>query len=96
MRMQEYQERLAEMASQPVPARIARRLLQLESAGWGENGPLTSNGEFTREDLAGLAGSTLHTVSRILGRWERAHIVEKSPGKVRILEHAKLVQIAGL
>lgn len=94
-RMQEYQERLAEMASQPVPARIARRLLALESSAWGDNNPVTINGDFTREDLAGLAGSTLHTVSRILGRWERAHIVEKSRGMVRIIAPAKLAQIAG-
>lgn len=95
-RMQDYQERLAEMASAPVPARIARRLLRLESGAWGKSGPVTINGEFTREDLAGLAGSTLHTVSRILARWERAHIVEKWRGAVRILEHAKLAQIAGI
>lgn len=94
-RMQDYQERLAEMASEPVPARIARRLIRLESGASGLDGPLVINGDFTREDLAGLAGSTLHTVSRILGRWQRAHIVEKSRGTVRITEPAKLAKIAG-
>jgi len=95
MRMQDYQERLAEMASESVPTRIARRLIRLEPGEWGKNGRVTINGAFTREDLAGLAGSTLHTVSRVLGRWERAKIVEKAPGMVRIVAPEKLAKIAG-
>ena len=94
--MQEYQQRLAEMASEPVATRIARQLIRLESLNvFGADSPATINGEFTREDLAGLAGSTLHTVSRVLGRWERAHIVEKAPGMIRITAPEKLAQIAG-
>ena len=95
MRMQEYQERLAEMACEAVPARIARQLIRLEAGAAGATFPVTINGDFTREDLAGLAGSTLYTVSRVLGRWEREHIVEKSRGTVRIIAPAKLAQIAG-
>jgi CRP/FNR family transcriptional regulator, nitrogen oxide reductase regulator len=94
-RMQEYQERLAEMACEAVPVRVARQLIRLESGELGENGPVTISGNFTREDLAGLTGSTLHTVSRVLGRWERAGIVEKGPGMVRILAPTKLAQLAG-
>lgn len=96
MRMQEYQQRLAEMASEPVATRIARQLIRLESVNvFGANSPGTISGEFTREDLAGLAGSTLHTVSRVLGRWERAHIVEKAPGMIRITAPEELAHIAG-
>lgn len=95
MRMQEYQERLAEMACEPVPARMARRLIRLDSDAGGKSGSMTINGGFTREDLAGLAGSTLYTVSRILGHWERANIVQKSRGTVRIVAPTKLAQIAG-
>jgi CRP/FNR family transcriptional regulator, nitrogen oxide reductase regulator len=93
--MQEYQERLAEMACVVVSSRIARRLLQLESSR-RKNGPVSIDEELTREDLAGLAGSTLHTVSRILGRWEQQRIVEKSRGRVRIVDRSKLMQIARL
>ncbi len=96
-RMQEYQERLSDMACETAATRIARQLVRLGSPrGLGLSSSVTINGDFTREDLAGLAGSTLHTVSRVLGRWERARIVEKSRGMVRITAPAKLAAIAGL
>lgn len=94
-RMQDYQQRLSDMACETAATRIARELLRLASpTAPGVNGLVTINGDFTRQDLAGLAGSTLHTVSRVLGRWQRAHIVEKSRGMVRIIAPAKLAAIA--
>lgn len=95
-RMKEYQERVSEMACESVPSRIARQLVRLASqTAPGSSTPVTSKCDFTRDDLAGMAGSTASTVSRILGRWQRLHIIEKSGGMVHIAAPAKLAEIAG-
>ena len=95
-RMQEYQERLAELVSVPVSARLARSLLRLESHDPRTADVAIIDGTCTRGDLAGLSGSTVCTVSRILGRWQRQLIVEKGRATVRILRRARLSRIAGL
>jgi len=71
-RIGETQERLREIATQSVDRRIARALLRL----LGQAGRQTGEGirivfPLRRKDIADIAGTTLHTVSRILVEWER-------------------------
>lgn len=71
-RLQEAQNRIRELSTQRAPRRLAHAVLRLA----GQAGSATVDGtaiEFPlrRKDLADMAGTTLHTASRILTAWER-------------------------
>ena len=66
-RLQETQARVVEMSTQQVEQRIASAVLRLVS----QSGRKTAEGieidfPITRQDIAEMTGSTLHTVSRLL------------------------------
>jgi CRP-like cAMP-binding protein len=95
-RVQEYQQRLVEMATQSAPHRIAVTLLWLaRKIGTEENGSIILDGNISGEDLAGMAGTRLETVSRVMGRWKRARIVQTGRHKIRISSLPKLMGLAG-
>ena len=71
-RIQEFQDRFREIATERVERRIARALLRLAS----QTGRKLEHGilidiSLTRQDLAEMTGTTLYTVSRTLSQWEK-------------------------
>lgn len=75
-RYQEAQIRLRELSSETVERRIAHTLMRLVR----QAGRRTAQGmeicfPLSRQDLAELTGTTLHTVSRILSGWEKDGMV---------------------
>jgi CRP-like cAMP-binding protein len=75
-RYQETQIRLRELSTETVERRIAHALLRLAR----QAGRRTAQGTeicfpLSRQDIAELAGTTLHTVSRTLSAWEKDAIV---------------------
>jgi len=71
-RLGEAQERLRELATQSANRRIARTLLRLlDQAGCWTGDGLRIDLPLRRKDIADIAGTTLHTASRILAGWER-------------------------
>ncbi|HYG89895.1 MAG TPA: Crp/Fnr family transcriptional regulator [Azospirillum sp.] len=90
-RLLDLQTRMREMASEKVERRIAHALLRLaRQAGRRVQEGVEIDFPITRQDLAAMTGSTLHTVSRTLSGWEalgiiegpRRHIVIKSPHRL--------------
>ena len=95
-RMTELQARLREMQTEQVERRIAHALGRLAV----QAGRRTANGieidfPITRQDLAEMTGTTLHTVSRTLSKWEADGIVSGGRQKVVIAAPHALVSIAG-
>src|SRR3546814_10144926 len=96
-RLGEAQERLRELATQSADRRIARTLLRLlDQAGRRTGDGVRIEFPLRRKDIADIAGTTLHTVSRIVAGWERRgllssrnrHLVIASPDEIRrIAEH---------
>ncbi|HUG42992.1 MAG TPA: Crp/Fnr family transcriptional regulator [Acidobacteriota bacterium] len=87
--------RYRELATERVERRIARALLRLV----GQAGRKVEDGvliEFplSRQDLAELTGTTLHTVSRILSGWEQKGIVRSGRRRIVIRSPHGLVSIA--
>src|SRR3546814_14452591 len=71
-RLGEAQERLRELATQSADRRIARTLLRLlDQAGRRTGDGVRIEFPLRRKDIADIAGTTLHTVSRIVAGWER-------------------------
>jgi len=94
-RLQETQARVMEMATQQVEQRIANSLLRIVN----QSGRKTAEGieidfPITRQDIAEMTGTTLHTVSRLLSAWEAEGIVRSSRQKVVVTDPHTLVLIA--
>jgi CRP-like cAMP-binding protein len=94
-RMTELQERLKEMQTQRVERRIAHALGRLVvQAGRRTSAGIEIDFPITRQDLAEMTGTTLHTVSRTLSEWGAAGIVTSARQKVVILRPHALAMIA--
>ena len=87
----ELQERLKELQTQRVERRVAHVLGRLVvQAGRRTAEGIEIDFPITRQDLAEMTGTTLHTVSRTLSEWETASRRQK----VVILRPHALVSIA--
>ncbi len=69
------------LTSHTAERRIAQALLDL-GRSIGQAAPRGIEFEITNEALADIANTTLFTASRLLSRWQRNGLVEKSRGKV--------------
>src|SRR3546814_1082991 len=76
-RLGEAQERLRELATQSADRRIARTLLRLlDQAGRRTGDGVRIEFPLRRKDIADIAGTTLHTVSRIVAGRSEEHTSE--------------------
>lgn len=93
-RLQELQDRYRELATERVEQRVARALLRL--FGGDAGGTPASKGSFpiSRQDIAEMTGTTLHTVSRILSGWEHRGLVGGGRMRVVIRDPDGLLAIA--
>jgi CRP-like cAMP-binding protein len=94
-RLQETQARLRELSTERVERRIAHALVRLaEQAGRRVASGISFDFAISRQDVAEMSGTTLHTVSRTLSAWEEQGIVEGGRQKITILQPAALLAIA--
>jgi len=96
LQAQGFQQRLREVATERVSQRLARTLLRLaEQAGQPHDAGTLIDFPLTRQDLAGLAGTTLFTVSRLLSSWSQSGILEVGRARVIICSVPDLLMEAG-
>ncbi|MGQ9371217.1 Crp/Fnr family transcriptional regulator [Azospirillum sp. ST 5-10] len=94
-RLQEMQHRLRELSTERVERRIARALLRLvRQGGRRVDAGVEIDFPLSRQDVAEMTGTTLHTVSRTLSAWESQGIVESGRQHVTIRAPHRLVAIA--
>jgi CRP-like cAMP-binding protein len=94
-RLQETQARVMAMSTQQVEQRIAHALLRMVS----QSGRKTDEGieidfPITRQDIAEMTGTTLHTVSRLLSAWEDEGVVRGGRQRVVVTNPHALMLIA--
>ncbi|WP_424363809.1 Crp/Fnr family transcriptional regulator [Methylocystis parvus] len=94
-RLQEAQTRLMEISTQEVERRIAHALLRLLKQG-GRRTPegILVDFPISREDIAQMTGTTLHTVSRILSTWQERGLIVSARRKVTVRNPAQLARLA--
>ncbi len=94
-RLQEAHTRIREMATEEVERRVAHTILRLvrQSGKRVEQG-VSIDFPVTRKDIAEMAGTTLHTVSRILSAWESAELVQGGRKKLLVREPHRLLLVA--
>lgn len=94
-RLRDVQNRLREVSTERVERRIARALTRLvRQAGRRVETGVAIDFPLSRQDLAEMTGTTLHTVSRTLSAWEGQGIVESGRQHVVIRRPHALVAIA--
>lgn len=82
-RLRDLEGRLIELSKERVELRLARCVLRIvRKRGRTLSGRLEVPFPVTRQDLADMTATTLHTVSRILGAWERQGFVERGRERV--------------
>jgi len=83
-RLQDTQARVMEISNEQVEQRVAHALLRLaKQAGKKVDAGVEIDFPISRQDIAEMTGTTLHTVSRILSAWESEGLVEG--GRQRIV-----------
>jgi CRP-like cAMP-binding protein len=83
---------LSEALYVPVETRLARRLLALGGIYRTPRGPTVL--PLTQEDIAGIVGTSRPTVNQMLKRMANDGIVELGRGTVRIVDAARLRELA--
>jgi CRP-like cAMP-binding protein len=87
-------DRFRELATEPVPQRVARALLRLARQGGrpGPEGILIER--VTQQDLAELTATTIYTVNRVLSEWVAQDILRKGRARLLIRSEKGLAEIA--
>src|SRR6476469_5618750 len=94
-RLQETHTRVVEMSTQQVEQRIAHALLRLakQSGRKVEHG-VEIDCPISRQAIAQMTGTTLHTVSRTLSAWEGKGLIESGRQKIVVREPHRLFMLA--
>jgi CRP-like cAMP-binding protein len=94
-RLQEAHQRVRELSTEDVERRLAHTVLKLaQDAGVAKKSGVEIDFPVSRQDLAEMTASTLHTVSRIISSWEASGILEGGRQRVAIRDEARLRAIA--
>ena len=94
-RLEEAHTRIREMSTQEVERRVAHAVLRLtRQAGRKEEHGVRIDFPISRQDIAEMTGTTLHTVSRILSAWEARGLVEGGRQKLLIRDLPGLSSLA--
>ena len=94
-RLNDVQTQVVEMATEQVEQRVAHALLRLAR----QSGRKTADGilidfPISRQDIAEMTGTTLHTVSRLLTAWEEKGLVKSGRQQVSVVEPHRLLLLA--
>lgn len=92
-RLRDMQERLREVATQRVHQRIARTLLRLHAQA-AQSGTQELALPLTRQDVAQMCGTTLHTASRVLTEWEKKGLLVTNRQHVTLRRIGEIQRIA--
>jgi CRP-like cAMP-binding protein len=88
-------DKLRELATEPVPRRLARALLRLVRLGRLRPGGGVLIERVRQRDLAELTATSPYTVNRVLSEWEAQGILERRRARLIINSPSKLRTIAG-
>jgi len=94
-RLQEAHARLREISTEEAERRVAHAVLRLmREAGRETPEGVLIDFPVSRQDIAEMTGTTLHTVSRIMSAWEAAGLVESGRQRIVVRDAARLSAMA--
>ncbi len=94
-RLEDVQSQVVEMATEQVERRVAHALLRLvQQTGKKSSEGVLIDFPISRQDIAEMTGTTLHTVSRLLTAWEQTGLVKSARQQVTIVAPHRLLLLA--
>ena len=94
-RLEEAHTRVEEISTEQVEQRVAGAVLRLaKQAGRKTEEGILIDLPISRQDIAEMTGTTLHTVSRLLSAWEDRGLIKSGRQKVTVVEPHRLFLIA--
>jgi CRP-like cAMP-binding protein len=94
-RLQDTQARVIEISNEQVEQRVAHALLRLaKQAGRKVEAGIEIDFPISRQDVAEMTGTTLHTVSRILSSWESKGLVAGGRQRIVLRDTQQLHELA--
>ena len=94
-RLQDAQTRIQELSTEEVEQRVARCILRLiDSSGEETDDGIAINFPITRQEIAEMTGTTLHTVSRLLSAWKDQGLVNTGRKRVTVCKVNDLIRLA--
>jgi len=94
-RLQDTQARVIEISNEQVEQRVAHTLLRLaKQAGRKVHNGIEIDFPISRQNVAEMTGTTLHTVSRILSAWESKGLVEGGRQRIVLCDPERLHVLA--
>lgn len=90
-RLHEAHDRIRELSTEEVERRVAHALIRMvERAGRPTEEGMLIDFPLTRQDIAEMTGTTLHTVSRLLSAWEALGLVRSARRRVTVADEPAL------
>lgn len=94
-RLQEAHVRIRELSTEEVERRVAHGVLRLmKQAGRKVEDGIVIDIPLTRQDIAEMTGTTLHTVSRLLTAWSERGLVESGRKRIKVTDPHRLFLLA--
>ena len=94
-RLQDAHSRIRELSTEEVERRVAHAILRLmQQAGRKTGDGIAIDLPLTRQDLAEMSGTTLHTVSRLLSAWHEKGLVAGGRRQVTVTDPHRLFMLA--
>lgn len=94
-RLQDAQTRIKELSTEEVEQRVARCILRLvDSSGEKTDDGIAISFPITRQEIAEMTGTTLHTVSRLLSAWKDRGMVNTGRKRVTVRKMDDLIRLA--
>lgn len=94
-RLQDAHSRIKELSTEEVEQRVARALLRLvDQSGRATDGGILIDFPITRQDIAEMTGTTLHTVSRLMSAWKERGLVDSGRRRITVCDMNELVRLA--
>ncbi|MDF3936126.1 Crp/Fnr family transcriptional regulator [Pseudomonas citronellolis] len=94
-RLQEAHLRFCELATEDVERRVAHAVLRLaRQSGRDEEAGVRIDFPISRQDIAEMTGTTLHSVSRLLCAWEALGLVRGGRQKLLVCDLPRLARLA--
>jgi len=91
-RAEEMSNRIVELSTKLVEQRIAGALLRMiAQCGRKVPGGIEIRFPVTRQHIADMTGTTLHTVSRVLSAWEREGLIRSTRCRIVVADPHRLV-----
>lgn len=94
--LREAEKDIADISQKSVRERLAQTLILLKGTYGFEKDNSTLNVKITREDIAGIAGTTRETTTRLLQNFKKEKIIDLKGKKIRIVDEQKLFRAANI